>query len=103
MNFKWVGESLAFAAVWVVVFVLSVRTFWRTSNDARRARHYYEGKFWCLFVTVGGALFLPIAVPFSGVSYEIAALFWAIGLFPVALPVGYWVAKCTDVLNDRCR
>jgi hypothetical protein len=98
---KWLTAGVVFVAVWSVFIVFSVRAYWRTSNDERKARYYSGAKFWGLFETIGAALVLPSVVPFWRLPYEVQALFWAFLFFPGALPVGYYVAWFTDALNDR--
>jgi len=101
MPSKWLLVGLALAAPWSAFIVFSARKFWRTSDDSRKARYYIVGKFWCVFVTVGVALILPHAVPFSGIPYDIAAVFWAVGTFPLALPAGYWVGWFIGQLDEQ--
>lgn len=45
--------------LWAALMVWSLRKYWRTSDDPREARIYRDGKFWCVFVTVGMAVVDP--------------------------------------------
>jgi hypothetical protein len=49
----------------------SLRKYWRTPDDPREARIYRDGKFWCVFVTVGvAAVVEPKVVALPGIPYR---------------------------------
>jgi hypothetical protein len=61
--------------LWAALMVWSLRKYWRTPDDPREARIYRDGKFSCVFVTVGMAVVGPKVWAFPGVPYVGAWLF----------------------------
>jgi hypothetical protein len=92
--------QLAIAIVWAAFILVSVRAFWRRSDDPAKARRYALAKFNCVFSTIGSSLLLPSVIPFPGVHYAVNALFWAIICFPVALCVMYFASAAFLALVD---
>ena|ERR1700722_2957577 len=91
---------LAFIASWATLIVWSVRTFWRTSSDARQARIYAHTKFQCVFVILFTAIFLPLALPIPDVPYWLKSAYWAVLTFPVILCIGNLCARVFFMIVD---
>ena len=101
---KWAVSQLLMVVplVWSALVVWSIRTrFWRQSDGAREARIRADAKFWCVFVTVGSALLLPLVVPLPGISYGVEAALFATIAFPVTLYIGYWTFRAFYSILDQ--
>jgi len=99
-NMKGTLPQLLIPIILAALILCSVRTFWRTSDDARQVRIYVVTKFWCTFVTVFGALFLPLVIPIPDDSYLFKAVYWAFFIFPVTLCMGYLCARVFFAIVD---
>jgi len=91
--------------VWAGFIVVSLRAFWRKSDDPAKARYYSATKFTCVFVTAGSALLLPSVIAFPGWSYALSAIYWAVICFPIALCGFYFASRIffrvADALTNR--
>lgn len=100
---KWSLWLVAAIALWAAFIVWSIRTFWRTSDDARQARIYGVTKFVTIAETLGFALYLPLALSIPDGSYLLKATYWAFVSFPIVLCFNCWGARVFAAIVDSHR
>ena len=77
-----IGEIVAIL-VWSGFILLTVRKFWKSSDDASEARFLGEARVGGILFTGVLSLLTPITVNIPKLSYIPEVTFWAVFLFPV--------------------